>query len=89
MGQHQSRRCPRAKVLLVGQDGNCGVGDHGAKGRSSERERILEQLQGMGEPGTGCCWIVGKTGLFSSLKPLEIAKQGEIMQNILQKDPCP
>lgn len=29
------------------------------------------------------------TELFFSPKPLEIAKQGEIVQNILQKDPCP
>lgn len=59
------------------------------------RERILEGSKqllrdaGLGEPGTGCRWNTGKTGLFFSAKHLEIAKQGEIMQNILQKDPCP
>lgn len=60
--------------------------------RSSERgggSGFWSSCRGMGEPGTGCCWSTAKAGLFSPPKPLEIAKQGEIMQNILQKDPCP
>lgn len=75
-----------------------GVGDHGVVGRSlreGTREWIMEGREqpqrdvGLGEPGTGCRWSTGKTGFFFSPKLLEIAKQGEIMQNILQKDPCP
>lgn len=96
-GSTEGRLCPRAKVLPAGRTGR-GVGDRGGTGRSfgeGTRERISEGSKqllrdaGLGELGTGCRWSTGKTGLFFSAKRLEIAKQGEIMQNILQKDPCP
>lgn len=52
--------------------------EDGARNRL-QRGTWLGEPKGLGE----------NTGLFFSLKPLEIAKQGEIMQNILQKTLVP
>lgn len=52
--------------------------EDGARNRL-QRGTWLGEPKGLGE----------NTGLFFSLKPLEIAKQGEIVQNILQKTLVP
>lgn len=94
--QGDGQTLPWSQSLAGWQDGQ--GQDHGIAGRSfreGTREWILEGSEelpmdtGLGEPATGCCWSMGKTGLFFSSKLLELARQGEIMQNILQKDPCP